>query len=329
MYYLGIICSLYIPLNLALTLIFKTPYLVLGKMCLPSLIVINPNPDPNPPSSTRAVYNNHQDLQTGRWAYSSQELKCLDNTKQSTGDNPKPRRVPYKANATIRMLRINQKPIRTRHNILQQLRQKGINRTNLQNIHISEVTIPKPNMQCKIATVNAQSIRKKDILPTQEIATNNIDITLITETWLNDIPQDTAWLHQFDLFQVGYAISTHNRPTRGGGLALLYKQDIKIKKTEAQHLHTMEYAIWHVSLKNKSINILGIYHPPPKRHLTNATFLDELTELLTTRLPNIENPIILGDFNMHIEDTNNYNSKIFVGTMEALGLKQHITGPTH
>ena len=84
-----------------------------------------------------------------------------------------------------------------------------------------------------------------------------------------------------------------------------------------------------MSLKNKPINTLGIYHPSPKQHLTNATFLDELTELLTTRLPNLENPIILGDFNMHIEDTNNYNSKIFVDTMEALGLEQHITAPTH
>ena len=71
--------------------------------------------------------------------------------------------------------------------------------------------------------VNAQSIRNKDILLTQEIAANNIDITLITETWLNDTPQDTAWLHQSDLLQAGYAISTHNRPTRGGGVALLYK----------------------------------------------------------------------------------------------------------
>ena len=177
--------------------------------------------------------------------------------------------------------------------------------------------------------VNAQSIRNKDILLTQEIATNNIDITLVSETWLNNTPQDTAWLHQSNLLQAGYAISTHNRPTRGGGLALLYKQNMKIKKTKAQHLHTMEYAIWHVSLKNKSLNILGIYHPPLKQHLTNATFLDELTELLTTRLPNLENPIILGDFNMHIEDTNNYNSKNFVDTMEALGLKQHITAPTH
>ena len=37
----------------------------------------------------------------------------------------------------------------------------------------------------------------------------------------------------------------------------------------------------------------------------------------------------MGDFNIHIEDTNDYNSKIFVDTMEALGLKQHITEPTH
>ena len=229
MYHLGIIYSLNISLNLVLTLIFKIPHLVLGKMCLPSLIEINPNP--NPPNSTSALYSNHQEPQMGKWTYSSHKLKALDNTKQSTGDKPKPRLVPYKAIATIRMLRINQKPIRTRHNRLQQLRQKGINRGNLLNIQISEVTIPKPNMQCKIAMVNAQSIRNKDILLTEEIATNNIDITLITETWLSDTPQDTAWLHQSDLLQAGYAISTHNRPTRGGGLALLYKQNMKIKKS--------------------------------------------------------------------------------------------------
>ena len=170
----------------------------------------------------------------------------------------------------IRMLRINQKLIGSRHNRLQWLRQKGINRTNLQNIYISEDTVPKPNTQCKIAMINAQSVRNKDTLLTQEIITNNIDVTLITKTWLNDTPQDIAWLHQSDLLQAGYAISTHNRPTRGGGLALLYKENMKIKKIEAQHLCMIEYAIWHASIKNKTINILGIYHPPPKHHLTNA-----------------------------------------------------------
>ena len=184
-------------------------------------------------------------------------------------------------------------------------------------------------MQCKTAMINAHSVRNRDTLLTQEIVTNNIDVTLITKTWLNNTPQDTALLHQSNLLQARYAISTHNRPTRGVGLALLYKQNMKVKKTEAQNLCMIEYAIWHVTMKNKLINILGIYHPPPKQYLTNTIFLDELTELLTTRMPNIDNPIILGDFNIHIWDTNDYSSKTFVDMMEALGLKQHITEPTH
>ena len=43
----------------------------------------------------------------------------------------------------------------------------------------------------------------------------------------------------------------------------------------------------------------------------------------------MENSIILGDFNMHIEDPTDNNYKIFVDTMEALGLKQHVVKPTH
>ena len=43
----------------------------------------------------------------------------------------------------------------------------------------------------------------------------------------------------------------------------------------------------------------------------------------------MENAIILGDFKMHIEDPYDNNSKIYVDTMEALGLKQHVVEPTH
>ena len=179
-----------------------------------------------------------------------------------------------------------------------------------------------------MGTINVHSIRNKDIFLGQEISTNNIDLTLITETWLNDTPQDTTWLHQSDLIQSGYAISMHNRWKRGSGIALLYKDSMKVKKIEAQHLCTIEYAIWQVSLKTKTIVILRVYHPPPKHDQMNRTFLDEITELLTAKLPNMENAIILGDFNMYIEDPNDYNSRIFVDMMEALGLKQNVIEPT-
>ena len=104
---------------------------------------------------------------------------------------------------------------------------------------------------------------------------------------------------------------------------------MKFKKIEAQHLHTIEYAIWQVSLKKKTIAILDIYNPPPKVDQTNTTFLDEITKLLTSKLPNMQNAIILDDFNMHIEDPTDNNSKIFVDKMEALGLWKHVNEPTH
>ena len=121
----------------------------------------------------------------------------------------------------------------------------------------------------------------------------------------------------------------HNRPSRGGRIALLYKDDMKVMQIEAQHLHTIECTVWQVSLKNKTTTILGIYHPPPKQEQTNTTFLDEITELLTWKLPSMGNAIILGDCNMNIEDPTDNNSKTFVDKMEALGLKQHVVEPTH
>ena len=41
----------------------------------------------------------------------------------------------------------------------------------------------------------------------------------------------------------------------------------------------------------------------------------------------MENAIIPGDFNMHIEETTDNNSKIFIDTMEALGLWHHVNEP--
>ena len=39
--------------------------------------------------------------------------------------------------------------------------------------------------------------------------------------------------------------------------------------------------------------------------------------------------MVLGDFNIHVNDTSNPNANIFLDTMTALGLKQHVDGPTH
>ena len=74
---------------------------------------------------------------------------------------------------------------------------------------------------------------------------------------------------------------------------------------------------------------MGIYHPPPSNDTTNATFIDGITDILADKIGKYNDTVMLGDLNMHIDDLSNADSHIFNDTMQACGLKQHVTSPTH
>ena len=82
--------------------------------------------------------------------------------------------------------------------------------------------------------------------------------------------------------------------------------------------------------RNKHLTIIGIYHPPYSPiNPTNNIFIDEIIELLTEVLPSSNNHIILEHFNLHVSDQDDVDAQIFSDSMEALGLMQHSTIPTH
>ena len=167
----------------------------------------------------------------------------------------------------------------------------------------------------------------------QELTNNDINVTLITETWTKDTQEDLAWLNQSELCQGHYEISTHNRPgeKRGGHITLIFGRNNNIRLLKNGNTPTLEYAIWRYAIKNKPMYIIGIYHPPPngEHNTTDGMFINDSTELLVNKLPQYQSNIILGDFNIHIEDLTNADAIILSDTMRALSLEQHITGPTH
>ena len=75
----------------------------------------------------------------------------------------------------------------------------------------------------------------------------------------------------------------------------------------------------------------GIYHPPQgtQEGVTNTTFLDELTGLLMEVKARHRNIIILGDFNMHIDNSEDPHAQVLIDMLQAFNLKQHILFPTH
>ena len=88
----------------------------------------------------------------------------------------------------------------------------------------------------------------------------------------------------------------------------------------------MESAVWRVTSLQMSLHIVGVYRPPDK---SIPDFLDFFTEYIADLIAEHENIVLVGDFNIHINDEDNPNAVIFLDTMTALGLHQHANGPMH
>ena len=120
----------------------------------------------------------------------------------------------------------------------------------------------------------------------------------------------------------------HNRQgRRGGGLGLWHRREYQATKIDHDSNYTtLEQARWSLQIGDKILTILVIYHPPGNTH---TRLLDEVSQLVQYYMTNHKNLVILGDFNIAVQDLNNPDSLAFYDTMEALGLVQHIDKPTH
>ena len=79
------------------------------------------------------------------------------------------------------------------------------------------------------------------------------------------------------------------------------------------------------------INCLGIYHPPysDQSQATNHDLVDQFTDWIAEYIMNDTNVIILGNFNLHVNDPSDDNAMNFIETTQALALEQHVKFPTH
>ena len=89
----------------------------------------------------------------------------------------------------------------------------------------------------QIALINAQSFRRKELLLYGYIREDNIDICIVTETWIQ-YREDKAWCDISALNNDNLMLHNINREThRGGGLALISQSNLtisnlKIEKTK-------------------------------------------------------------------------------------------------
>jgi len=177
---------------------------------------------------------------------------------------------------------------------------------------------------------NARSVRNKTLSIKDMIVERDIDCLAITETWLRS--DDNNILQ--DLCPTGYDCCHVPRGSKGGGVALLYKKGLRIKKNTSikNKFKSFEFADLTLLHSSTSLRTVIVYRPPPSNNnkSTVSTFFDEFPILLENLATTSSPTLVTGDFNFRISCNNqDQTANKFLQFLDAFNLKQNISQPTH
>ena len=174
----------------------------------------------------------------------------------------------------------------------------------------------------KIFIWNAQSLANKIDEVMQFLIDNDVDIACISETWLSD----ESSMVTFKIKESGYMIDHAYRSKRGGGVAILWKPQIKLKcNLRSKCYQSFQYK--NVLLDGLiKTNLICLYR---HQEIATAQFMEDLEDLLSSQSSKADTVVLTGDFNFHFEKSNEKNVQDLVDLTSSYGLSQFVSGPSH
>ena len=252
--------------------------------------------------------------------YTSQQLH---NIGKNFLLNPKLRSVPsYDTLRAIKSLKINKRRIRLQHWSKQQRR--SVLMSNLYDIPPDPDKPILTNKNMTFGTVNARSLKSSINQIVDLLVRERPDFLLVTETWLK--PKDDPWLSSQCLHNIGYKYSPIHRPgnKKGGGIMLIHKSTLSIQKVKKLAIPFCETALWTLSNKKHTFNLLGLYHPPSSTtNTSDLVFTEDLADTISDLLADHKHLIISGDLNIHVNDLANDDA---ICRDEATGVRIPVPG---
>ena len=174
-------------------------------------------------------------------------------------------------------------------------------RSNLTHIQITTIESSMPRRPLDFCLLNVRSIRNKALLIKDYVVEHNLEILAITETWLKSGDQDTYYAKE--ICPTGYDF--HHIPradANGGGVGLLVKKTLQIRKQNLEKFKSFEYMDVLVKYANTCTRLVILYRPPPSKEngLKEIDFFGDFNSLLERLAITTSKLLIAGDFNFHV-----------------------------
>ena len=175
---------------------------------------------------------------------------------------------------------------------------------------------------------NARSLQNKIDSFTALLEDADIEVAAVTETWFASQHNNSTAI----IRDKGYYISHFNRDDRrGGGVALIYKNTFKLVKTKTYSFETFECILVSISSHDshsstQQLNFIVVYR---YSELPPAPFLSEFYSFIDSIFIDFKNFIILGDFNLHVNDSFDPAIEKFNDILSTFELNQLVENTTH
>uniref|UniRef100_A0A8C2IAD8 Reverse transcriptase domain-containing protein n=2 Tax=Cyprinus carpio TaxID=7962 RepID=A0A8C2IAD8_CYPCA len=168
----------------------------------------------------------------------------------------------------------------------------------------------------------------KAVIVNEMITDNSFDVLCLTENRLK--PNDYIGLNEST--PPNYCYKHEPRQTgRGGGVATIYSDILNVTQKTGYRFKSFEILMLNVTLSDMqkksivSLSLATVYRPPGPY----TEFLKEFGDFLSDLLVTADKALIFGDFNIHIDNTNDALGLAFTNLLNCFGVKQNVTGPTH
>ena len=214
------------------------------------------------------------------------------------------------------------------------------------DIHLN----PRPSTPFTICTLNIRSLLNPiHYTAIHEIALNQgIHLFALTETWIS--PSST-FAQLSDATPPGYTLISTPRPTPpstplnkivGGGTAFLFHNSSTLLSSSSNTYKSFEMSSITLKTLKSKLTVFNIYrnhYIPSNRSTTSATistrtipfsdFINDFNSFISLAASTPHHFLITGDFNIHIDDPSDPNTKQFLLCLDNANLTQHVSFATH